>query len=192
MSLTLITACMHCAVVSISFCSDSFSSSVASIFHQDWWWKLMVTEWKELETLSSHELAPTDSRPESLRCAEEVSAQWSDSPIINTRSCWKINATRQHGNTVFSPGRVRVNEAVNDFVLLRLYLAQNVIHKFQKDFINIEIILGTRFAVAHSTYSRGKLQEKKYSKINTFRKKTKVALWKNIQSLSTRWQIIYW
>lgn len=52
------------------------------------------------------------------------------------------------------------NEAVNDFVLLGLYLAQNVIHKFQKDFINIEIILGTRFAVAHSTYSRGKLQEK--------------------------------
>lgn len=97
MSLTLITACMHCAVVSVSFCSDSFSSSVASIFHQDWWWKLMVTEWKELETLSSHELASTDSRPESLRCAEEVSAQWSDSPIINTRSCWKMNATRQHG-----------------------------------------------------------------------------------------------
>lgn len=53
------------------------------------------------------------------------------------------------------------NEAVNYFALFRLYLAQNVIHKLQKDFINIEIVLGTRLAVAHSTYSRGKLQGKK-------------------------------
>lgn len=40
----------------------------------------------------------------------------------------------------------------------RLYLADDVIHKLQEDLINVEIILRTRLAEAHSTYSRGKLQ----------------------------------
>lgn len=45
-------------------------------------------------------------------------------------------------------------------VLVRLYLTEDVIHKLQEDLIDIEIILSTRFAEAHSTYSRGKLQQK--------------------------------
>lgn len=40
----------------------------------------------------------------------------------------------------------------------RLYLTNDVIHELQEDLINVEIILCTRFAEPHSTYSRGKLQ----------------------------------
>lgn len=39
-------------------------------------------------------------------------------------------------------------------------LAKDVIHKLQEDLVHVEIILGTRFAEAHSTYSRAKLQHK--------------------------------
>lgn len=45
-------------------------------------------------------------------------------------------------------------------VFVRLYLAKDVIHKLQEDLIDIKIILSTRFAEAHSTYLRCKLQQK--------------------------------
>ena len=55
-------------------------------------------------------------------------------------------------------------EAVNCWKDIRLILysihtdlAKNVIHKLQEDLIHVKVILGTSFAEAHSTYSRGKL-----------------------------------
>ena len=47
------------------------------------------------DIIFTHGSATTESRPEprwdSLGCAGEDFAQWSDSPIINTRSWWKMN-----------------------------------------------------------------------------------------------------
>ena len=49
------------------------------------------------DIIFTHGLATTESRPsphwESLGCAGESFAQWSNSPIINTRSSRKMNAT---------------------------------------------------------------------------------------------------
>ena len=65
-------------------------------------WHAHIPRWQcqaqgAWDIIFTHGLATTESRPlphwESLGCAGEGFAQWSNSPIINTRSWRKINAT---------------------------------------------------------------------------------------------------